>query len=489
MSIYVPRPAQLAMLKGMATRPRTQLVAGMGTGKTGALLVHASSAMLHYGRFPGMLVLAPTLVCMSWANEIRNWAPDLRVCPLLGSTKEKAAALRRGGDVYLMNYEGLPWLHSALPNWGSIARIMVCDESTRVKHVRSHWRTSPNGKHFVMPQGGANMNALSRHVADFDQWVNATGTVSPNGVKDIWGQYWFIDGGRRLGNSYADFEARFLWNSAPYGEHPKWEPKPGAQEEIVRLVADITTTVRTEDYYQLDAPFTVRREVHLPPAVRAEYARMEAKAVLEITTALANHEVTAENASAKTRKLLQVAAGFVYHGDPAGEASDGPAPVQITHLHDAKIKAIESILEETDEPLVVVFYHRGFAEGLRAKFKDQVAIIDDKNFQAVQDRWNSGKQRILAFQYAKGAYGLSLQHGGRNICFAEPTYISDHYSQAIERLGPMRQAQSGYQRSVNVFELCSVGTIDERVYEVAEGKITAEQAFTLALRDASNRVT
>ena len=77
--IYTPSAAQAAMLEGLVKRPRTQLVAGMGTGKTGALIVHACSTVLQYGRFPGMLVLAPPLVCLAWAREIPNWAPQLRV--------------------------------------------------------------------------------------------------------------------------------------------------------------------------------------------------------------------------------------------------------------------------------------------------------------------------------------------------------------------------------------------------------------------------
>lgn len=479
--VYTPRPAQIAMLDGLAKRPRTQLVAGMGTGKTGGIIVHACGTELQTGRFPGILVLAPQLVCRAWVREIANWAPHLRVAALLGSSAQKAAALRAGGDIYVMNYEGLPWLHGYLKgNWGTIARMLVCDESTRVKNARSTWRVSSNGKHYVQPNGGEHMNALSKHVADFDYWVNATGTISPNGVRDLWGQYWFVDGGRRLGHSYGDFEQRFLYNAAAFGEYPKWEARPGALEEITALVADVTTVVRTEDYYDLAAPFVVRKELAIPDSARKIYRELEAKMVAE----LAGVTLAVETASAKTRKLLQVAAGFVYTRDIDEEAET--ITVETHQLHTSKVDAIESILEETSEPLVVVYYHTGFAKALKAKFKERVEFIEDGNFDAVQDKWNAGRLKILAFQYAKGAYGLSLQHGGRNICFAEPTYISDHYSQAIERLGPMRQAQSGYSRTVNVFELCAERTHDQHVYDVAAKKITAEQALTLALRDATN---
>lgn len=479
--IYTPSAAQAAMLEGLVKRPRTQLVAGMGTGKTGALIVHACSTVLQYGRFPGMLVLAPPLVCLAWAREIPNWAPHLRVALLLGSSVEKAAAMRGGADIYLMNYEGLPWLHGHVKgSWGQFARIIACDESTKIKKTRASWRTSSLGKRYVHPNGGVNTNALAKHVADFDYWTNATGTVAPNGVDDLWGQYWYIDGGRRLGASHSDFEQRFMYNAAPFGEYPKYQPVPGAMEEIARLVGDVTTTVRTEDYYDLAQPFTVRRELPLPDAARRMYNELSKTLTLELDK---DTVVTVESASAKTRKLLQVASGFVYNQE-VDEALETVA-VRVTQLHSVKLQAIESILEETDEPLVVVFYHHGFAQALKAKFKDQVELIDSSNFNRVQDTWNAGRLRILAFQYERGAYGLSLQHGGRNICFAEPTYISDHYSQAIERIGPMRQAQSGYNRSVNVFQLCAENTHDSRVFDVALGKISVEQALTLAVRDAS----
>jgi hypothetical protein len=65
-----------------------------------------------------------------------------------------------------------------------------------------------------------------------------------------------------------------------------------------------------------------------------------------------------------------------------------------------------------------------------------------------------------------------------------PTYIADHYAQVVERLGPLRQMQSGYNRVVNVFRIHARGTEDSRVYDVATGKITVEQALIGFMQDA-----
>ena len=482
--LYNPSPAQIAMVTGVARTQRHQLIGGMGTGKTGALLLHANSLQFQYGSFPGMFVLAPSLVCKSWAREIPHWLPHARVCLLLGSTEQKVKALQAGGDIYLMNYEALDWLDKYMAgSWGQLGKLMVCDESTRVKNVRSHWRQSSLGNWFLKNAGGVKMNALANHVHDFPHWVNATGTISPNGMQDLWGQYWWIDGGRALGNSYSTFESRFFYNSAPArSDYPKLAPFPGAMEEVVKLVAPYTTTVRTEDYYDVGKPFASAREVVLPTAAMREYRKMKNQLTAEIQDGLNTRSITVDSAGAKVKKLLQMASGFVYARDEDDINEERAASAYV--LHDAKVQAVESLLEESGEAWVLVYYHSACAVALKKKFKDRIAFIDDANFDDTMRKWDSGQIPLLAFQYSKGAYGLSLQHGGRNIVFFEPTYISDHYEQAIERIGPMRQAQSGYARTVNVVDMIAADTEDARVFDVAKGKISLQDAITLMMRDA-----
>lgn len=163
--------------------------------------------------------------------------------------------------------------------------------------------------------------------------------------------------------------------------------------------------------------------------------------------------------------------GFVYYSD---EFED-PDFRLCQELHTAKVDAVESILEETNEPLVVVYYHKASLEQLKKKFKNRLVELDKDG--RAQDAWNAGKIELLAFQYKRGAMGLSLQHGGRNICLFAPTFVADDYAQVLERLGPLRQMQSGYNRVVNVFRIHAANTEDSRVYGVAEKKITAEQAL------------
>lgn len=477
-SYRIPRPPQHAMLQGLARcGNRVQLVGSMGLGKSGALLLHARMLEFHLGYWPNPVVLAPLQVAYNWRSEVEAWLPGKRWSLVAGNVEQRKQALATSADVYLLTYDHLPWLHKYCPSsWGALGRMMVCDESQRVKHLRASWQRSPLGKVWLRTDGGVQTNALAQHATDFPFWVNATGTASPNGLTDLWGQYWFLDGGRRLGNSYSGFEDRFFRKPVRGGEFNKPQPLPGAEVEIPALVADITTVARVEDFYAVDQPQVIDRLIELPEAARKSYREMKARLATTIEHEGGITRVTASSAAAKVNRLLQIASGFAYAGD------EWDPEVRFTvESHTAKLDAVESILQETNEPLVVVYYFTATLEALRKRFGKRLRELD-KQGQA-QDDWNAGKVEILALQYRSGSVGLSLQHGGRNICLVTPTYVADDYAQVLERLGPLRQMQSGYRRTVNVFRLIAARTEDQRVFDVATGKMDAERALYQCLLD------
>ncbi len=450
--------------------PRHQLIASMGLGKSGAILARAAAVEYQTGRWPGLCVFAPLQVALSWRHEIAAWRPDLKVILVAGKRSAREDALKASADVYLISYDSTPWMHDFHPaSWSAFGSMAVCDESTRVKHTRAVFMTSSTGKRFLRTSGGIQTNALATHAADFTYWMNATGTPSPNGLTELWGQYWYIDGGYRLGNSYTDFERRWFVGSR-YNEFAKPTPLRGAAQEIAERVADVTTVVKVEDYLSVTEHNIVDRFVDLDAKTMRQYQDMRLRMRAQIQQEKAEKTLTVQTAAAKVAKLLQIASGCVYHRDE----EEDPDLQQCEELHTAKLDVVESILEETNEPLVVVYYFQFTLDQLKKRFKDRVRELD-KNGVAQED-WNAGKVEILALQYRRGSMGLSLQHGGRNICLLTPTYRSDDYYQVLERLGPLRQMQSGYNRTVNVFRLIARGTIDSDVLKIVEEKQANESA-------------
>lgn len=476
----LPRAPQLDMLTGMARSARHQLIASMGLGKSGALLLHGGAIEYHQGRWPGMLIAAPLQVCYAWRNEIPLWRPDLRVNLICGTMEQRTLAVANPGDINVVSYDTLPWLKVNGPaNWAEVfGRFMVCDESTRIKRTRASWQTSSLGKRWLRTDGGVQTNALAEQSENFQWWVNATGTPTPNGLVDLYGQYWHLDQGHRLGNSYTAFEQRWFRIPNRHTDFAKPEPLPGAAEEIAARVADITTVCKVEQYFDVAQPNVVDRFVEIPAKAMKAYREMRADMVAQIQHGLETHTITAMSAAAKTSKLLQISNGFAYYRD-----EDLDPDLQLCQeLHEVKLDDIESVLEETGEPLVVVYFFKANLEQLRRRFKKRLVELD-KNGKA-QDAWNAGKVEILALQYRRGSMGLSLQHGGRNIYLMTPTFIADDYAQVLERLGPLRQMQSGYNRVVNVFRCIARNTEDARVFAVAEGKIALETALVELICEA-----
>lgn len=468
MTVFTPRPAQLAMLRGLDSSLRHQLVAGMGTGKSGGILVRASNIEWLTGRWPGLVIVAPLQVCFNWMREIPLWRPDLKAVLVAGTMAKREAAVKESADIYVVSYDSLPWLEKYLPgSWTALGTMLAADESTRLRGTRVSVQTSPSGKRFLRRDGGAQTNALAKHAFDFTYWVNATGTPCPNGVQNWWPQIWYIDQGKRLGNSYTAFEQRWFARPAHGGEFAKLEPLPGAIEDIVSRIRDVVTVVKTEDFFDVGKPFVLDRFVDMPASARKAYKDMRTKmvATLPSTKDGVQNSVIAKTAASRVSKLAQIAAGWVYWTDDFIDPDLRNCDV----LHTAKLDALESILNETDEPLVVFYQFKASEEMLKQRFKNRLVVLD-KGGEA-QNAWNAGKVEILACQYQRGGLGLSLQHGGRNLCMYEPTYWADLYEQAIERLGPLRQMQSGYDRTVNVFRICATDSVDVDIYDKVAAKI------------------
>ena len=60
-------------------------------------------------------------------------------------------------------------------------------------------------------------------------------------------------------------------------------------------------------------------------------------------------------------------------------------------------------------------------------------------------------------------HGLNLQDGGNILVFFGHWWDLEKHDQVIERIGPMRQFQSGNDRAVFIYYIVAVDTVDEVV--------------------------
>lgn len=445
---WIAHPYQRDILQHQLALPRGATFAGMGTGKTVSTLTAID--MLQFAGCGPALVLAPLRVARStWPDEAAKWEhlSGVEVQPIVGDVSQRRRALRnQNAGVFTMNYENIPWLMEEL-NGRWPFEICVPDESTRLKGFRTR-------------QGAARPRALGRVAHRTQRWVNLTGTPAPNGVADLWGQQWFIDAGQRLGRSFSAFSDRwFVPDRSGFGV----TPLPHAQSEIEAAIADVCLTVTG---LPVDEPLANQIMVDLPPKARKMYQDMERTFFAQLS---ATTEVEAFGAAAKSQKLLQFASGAVYDEDGNWHEA-----------HDAKLDALDSVLEEAaGAPVLVAYNFRSDLQRLRDAYPKARVLDSDPG--TIRE-WNAGKIPVLLAHPASAGHGLNLQDGGNILVFFSVDWNLEYHDQIIERIGPQRQKQAGHDRPVFVHYLLAKDTIDELVVDRLRNKRQVQQVLMDALR-------
>lgn len=467
---FDPRPWQPGMIDHLTSHDRGALFAGMGTGKGVATLTALDAVSLVDDVYPA-LVLGPLRVARKvWSTEAAKWdhLKHLRVAKVIGDADTRASALHQRADIFTTNYDNLPWLVDRLgEDWPF--KTVIADESTRLKNFR-------------LTQGGKRAQALGRLAhARVRRWVNLTGTPSPNGLKDLWGQTWFLDQGQRLGRTWSGFESRwFAYKRKADALKPgrmdiQTVIHPWAHEQIHAAIRDICLSVRAEDWVDLRKPVYVRVPVELPPRARRLYREMER----DMFIALAGHEIEAVNAAAKTIKCLQLANGAVYL-DPAADSDDHPRAREFVEVHDAKTEALASVIEEAAGMPVLVAYQ--FKSDLARLMK---AFPQGRPLQTEQDEddFKAGRIPVLFAHPASAGHGIDgFQDVTNIIAFYGQWWDLELRDQIIGRIGAMRQYQSGFDRPVFIYDIVAENTVDELVLARHDTKRSVQELLMEAMK-------
>lgn len=442
---FKPRPLQTMIIDFILDHPRCAIYSGMGTGKTSATLTALD--ILNIIEPGATLVIAPLLVAnQTWPDEVKKWChlQDVKIIPIIGKPEQRVRALKTKADIYTVNYENLPWLVSFLSTDWFFTKV-VADESTKLKGFR-------------VSQGSVRARALGKVAhTKVKRFIELTGTPSPNGIKDLWGQCWFLDRGDRLGTSFTAFTNRWFQSVSVGVDRNAIQlvPFEHSQKEIQDRLKDICISIEAKDYFDIKEPITTTLEVELKGKARKLYDDMEKEMFIELSNSV---EVEAFNAASKTIKCLQIASGAIYTDESGAYQA----------VHDLKIQALESVIEEAAGMPVLVSYHfKSDLDRLLKAFPQGRHL--NKDPQIIRD-WNTGKIPVLFAHPASAGHGLNLQDGGNILVFFSHWWDLEQYQQIVERIGPTRQAQAGHDRPVFIYHIVAKDTMDEVVMERRESK-------------------
>lgn len=458
---YEPKRHQRIAEQFCMTHSHAGLLLDMGLGKTVVTLTVLNRLMYEEFSLNRALVIAPKRVAEdTWSREAEKWdhLSGLRVVKVLGTAKQRTAALAQDGDVYVINRENVVWLVETLGARWPFDGVVI-DELSSFKSSRSkRWR------------------ALRRVIGAANYVYGLTGTPAPNGYIDLWPEMYLLDRGQRLGRTLGEFRNTYFNPGAHKGHIVyEWRLKPGAKARIDAKLSDLCLSMSKEDWLDLPERTYNTVPVTLSPSARKLYEQFQKEKILPLLRgcdglrlAGAGAEdydsaVLGDMAATVSGKLLQMANGAVY--DENGE---------VFHIHDAKLDALEEIADTNPgQPLLVFYTYKHDLDRIQARFPNAEKI---KGSETISD-WNAGKIPMLLCHPASAGHGLNLQAGGHIIVWFGLPWSLELYQQANDRLHRMGQKQG-----VIIHHIVALETLDERVMSVLAGRESTQRGLLDALK-------
>ena len=439
---YVPHEYQEYAKEFIISHKVSALFLDCGLGKTVITLSAIWELLFDYFDIRKILIIAPLRVCyLTWPSELEKWEhlSGIGMSAVLGSEKERIAALGRKAQVYVINRENVEWL---VENHTWDFDMVVIDELSSFK--------SHKAKRF---------KALKKVRPMVRRIVGLTGTPSSNGLMDLWAEFRLLDMGERLGRFIGQYRTSYFRPDKQNGQVVfSYKPLPGAEKQIYDKISDITISMKATDY--LDMPECVynRVEVILTEKEMALYEQLERDMLLPFT----DGDIDAVNAAALSNKLLQMADGAVY--DENGN---------VKHIHDRKLEALEDLIEAANgKPVLIVYWYKHDLQRL----VERTGAVELDTAEDMR-KWNAGEIPVAAIHPASAGHGLNLQAGGSTLVWFGLTWSLELYQQMNARLW-----RQGQEETVVIHHLIAKGTLDERVMAALEKKDCGQSALVDAVK-------
>jgi len=437
-------------------RRHTAIFLGTGLGKTIIAQTIVDQLLKRKWINSALIICTKKAMYNTWRQEAKLWKHTqyLKFSIIHGDAMHgpanyvKRRKLFEPAHIYLINYEGLPWLSEVLSrSFYSKPLPFQCifyDESTKIKHS-----TTQRFKKF------------KKHMGRFVYRYPMTGTPTPNGLMDLYGQMYVTDLGLSLGTSVTSFRRRFFM-SIPKDNYCIHKPIRGAKKAVAKRVQDRVIYLRKQDYIKLP-PITYNKiSLDLSDKLRKKYDVLEHTFFLELEKA----KVEAFSKSALSIKLRQFLQGKVYIGIAKERRT--------ATIHTEKLQMIEEVMEGIGN-CIIAYNFRFERDDLQKVFKNAPAIdgrTTDKQSTEYIKRWNLKQLPILLYNPASDPHGLNLQFGGHNILWYSLPWNFEHYIQLIDRLWRQKQ-----KNKVFVHHILFRDTVDEVIFKTLSSKDADQQSL------------
>ncbi|SPL81334.1 DNA helicase, phage-associated [Yersinia phage fEV-1] len=456
----------------------------MGLGKTPITLTTIVDRM-RAGQVQKTLIFGPLRVIQAvWEREARKWehTRHLKFSVMHGTKEQRLRALFAKADVYLINYEAMNWLAETLDHYYLSQgkplpfQMVVYDEISKLKNSTSLRMAGGNrdrkDKHGTVHK--IKVTGWRKIIPHIPIRTGLTGTPASNGYLDLHGQYLAIDNGQRLGKFITHFKDDFFASDYMGWTHT---PTELGKQAIEERISDITKKMDAKDYLDMPAVQVTNMLVDMPAKARKGYQDVERDMFTQLES---GREVEVFSRSSVSNKCLQFCNGSPYY----------PESTEYEALHDAKLDALESILEEAGgQPVLCSYTFKADAERILKRFKSykpvNLTAVASKDTEKVINDWNSGKLKLLIGHPASMGHGIDgLQEAGNIIVWFGLNWSLELYEQMNGRID-----RQGQKRPVSIIRILCRDTIDLAVVDAIERKTDDQEGLKAALQRYRDGIT
>ncbi len=407
----------------------------MGLGKTAQTIAHMSIEY-EQGRLDRpALIVVPTSLVSNWTNELRKFAPYLKVTVLHGIDRHERRSQLDGYHVVITTYtvlardieemSELPW------------HMVVLDEAQAIK--------SPDAK---ATKAVCQLNTRHR--------LCLSGTPIENNLEELWSQFAFLMPG--LLGDRRSFAKRFR---TPI---EKREDNTRRLQLVRRIKPFILRRTKSEVAKDLPPKHTILRRITLSTAQRELYETIRATLYDRVREQIAQHSL------AKSRivvldallKLRQVCC------DPRLVKLEAARQVLASAKLDDLMEMLGEMLPEGRRVL------------LFSQFTSMLDLIkprlDAEGIRYVELRGDTRDRALPVARFEAGevpVFLISLKAGGRglNLTSADTVIHYDPWwNPAVEDQASDRAHRIGQTKSVFVYKMVAADTVEERIIDMQERK-------------------
>ena len=467
------------------THDNSMLWVQMGLGKTPVTLTTIVDRM-RAGQVSKTLILGPLRVIQTvWTREAKKWSHTeyLRFSIIHGNKDKRSSALFANADIFLTNYENLNWLAETLDHYYiSQGRplpfeMVVYDEVSKLKNstalrMQGGKRDRKDKRGEIIPVKITGWRKIIEH---FKYRTGLTGTPASNGYMDLHGQYLAVDGGERLGKFITHYRDSYFTS-----DYNGWNYTPTelGKQAIEAKIQDITKKIDAAEYLDMPERKTTNVMVDLPREARKTYLEMEKDMFAQLDS---GQEVEVFNRASVSNKCLQICNGAAYL------TSD---PTKYEAVHNAKLEALEDVIEEAaGSPVLCSYTFRADSERIMQKFKKLKPVDITKAKSAdtgkIIDKWNSGKLKLLIGHPASVGHGIDgLQQSGSILVWFGLNWSLELYEQMCGRLD-----RQGQRNTVSIIHILCNDTVDLAVADAIERKADDQESLKNAIHRYRTGVT